>query len=472
VRKLRRLMVVVGLMCLPVSSGQAAASVPSGNHRTLPDVRVSHPANLEQSRESSFDLAPSVTVTSYLPIVLNNYCPPFAITDSIQSDMIQINADDAWLQCVQGAPGIIVAIIDTGVSLSHPDIAPNLISGASFVPYEPSAEDGEGHGSNVAGIVGASLNGIGVVGVAPRTHLLPVKVLDSDGSGYTSWVANGVVYAADHGAKILNLSLGGTEDDPVLRDAINYAADTKNSLVIVAAGNCGDYNYQGNGCSYMNQPVYPAAYSNVMAVAAVTSWDARASFSNVGDYVDIAAPGVNIYNTYKNGSYAYKSGTSQAAPHVAGLAALIWARYPQYSAAQVRALIQSTAVDLGATGWDAQFGWGRVDARAALNLVLSSAAPAATAGADRIELPPPQDRRDADIAPGRVLIKFQPGLTATSVISALSALSAVSIEGQIEPLNVQVLRVPVGQEWSWIDQLRALPGVEYVGPDYAVKLVR
>jgi subtilisin family serine protease len=222
----------------------------------------------------------------------------------------------------------------------------------------------------------------------------------------------------------------------------------------------------------MNQPAYPAAYSNVIAVAAVTWWDTRVSFSNVGDYVDIAAPGVSIYNTYKNGSYAYESGTSQATPHVAGLAALIWARYPNYTAAQVRALIQNTAVDLGATGWDAQFGWGRIDARAALNLALSNAAPVVTAGANRIELQPPKDHRDAAIAPGRVLIKFQPGYTTASIGRALSALSAVSIEGQIKTLKVQVLHVPVGQEWLLIDQLRALPGVEYVEPDYAIRLIR
>jgi subtilisin family serine protease len=474
--RLRRLIVIAGLMLAPVLSGQAASRTPSSDQWTLPDLRVSRPVNLDRSRESSFDLAPSVIVTSYLPIVMGNYCSSSTITDpafeSYQSDMRQINADDAWLQCAQGDPSVIVAVIDTGVSLSHPDLAPNLISGASFVPYEPSVEDGEGHGSNVAGIVGASLNGIGVVGVAPRTRLLPVKVLDSDGSGYNSWVANGVIYAADHSAKILNLSLGGPEDDQVLRDAINYAADTKNTLVIAAAGNCGDYNYQYNGCSYMNQPAYPAAYSNVIAVAAVTWWDTRVSFSNVGDYVDIAAPGVSIYNTYKNGSYAYESGTSQATPHVAGLAALIWARYPKYTAAQVRALIQNTAVDLGATGWDAQFGWGRIDARAALNLASSNAAPVVTAGANRIELQPPKDHRDADIAPGRVLIKFQPGYTTASISRALSVLSAVSIEGQIKTLNVQVLHVPVGQEWLLIDQLRALPGVEYVEPDYAVRLIR
>ena len=122
--------------------------------------------------------------------------------------------------------------------------------------------------------------------------------------------------------------------------------------MVASAGNCGDSSYYLNGCSYMNQPLYPAAYSNVMAVAAVSSSDVRASFSNQGSYVDIAAPGVSIYNTFKNGSYRSVSGTSQAAPHVAGLAALIWARHPTYTAAQVRTVIEDTAVDLGPAGWD------------------------------------------------------------------------------------------------------------------------
>jgi len=285
-----------------------------------------------------------------------------------------------------------------------------------------------------------------------------------------SWIASGITYAADL-AQILNLSLGGTSDSSTLRNAINYAANTKGRLVIAAAGNCGDYNYPYNGCTSMNQPSYPGAYSNVMAVAAVNSSDVKASFSNQGSYVDIAAPGVQIYNTYKNGGYIAESGTSQAAPHVAGQAALIWAKNPSYTAAQVRSAMETTAVDLGTTGWDDQYGWGRIDAWAALGLT-SVATVKTEAAAPRTEWTAPVDQRDAEIAPGRILIKFQSGIGAASVQQKLSAFRGVSIESQIPALDVQLLRVPAGEEWLLIDHLRALPGVEYAEPDYVIKLIR
>jgi hypothetical protein len=172
-----------------------------------------------------------------------------------------------------------------------------------------------------------------------------------------------------------------------------------------------------------------------------------------------------------NEGYTYESGTSQAAPHVAGLAALIWARNPTYTAAQVRSVIQLAAVDLGTAGWDQQYGWGRIDAPAALGLTLLDVTPVGEAKSARVGPPSRMDHREADIAPGRILVKFQSGLGAASVNQALDTLG-VSIESQVKALEVQVLRVPVGQEWTLIDQLRALPGVEYAEPDYAVRLIR
>jgi hypothetical protein len=467
------------LILSPVSYGQVAhSSSISQDALTLPNTPA-QPVSVGSVGQTDDGIAyvPQLRATgfftTYMPIIMNGYCTPFTISDPDfsprQFDMRQINADDAWLHCVQGDPKIIVAVIDTGVSQTHPDLAANLIPGASFVPSEPSVEDGQGHGSNVAGIVGAALNDFGVVGVAPRTGLLPVKVLSSSGSGYTSWVANGILYAANSGARILNLSLGGATDSQTLHDAVNYAANTKGVLVVSAAGNCGDSYYYLNGCSYINQPLYPAAYSNVMAVAAVNSSDVKASFSNQGSYVDIAAPGVSIYNAYKNGGYTYESGTSQAAPHVAGLAALIWARYPTYTAAQVRALIEDTAVDLGTAGLDPLYGRGRIDAHAALNLTLSQTAPKVNPAQAEM---PSGDQCEARIAPGRVLLKFKPGVSAASAQQTIGALKTVSIEGQIEALSVQSLRVPVGQEWLLIDQLRALPDVQYAEPDYAVWLIQ
>jgi len=409
---------------------------------------------------------------AYLPLAARNFypCTPPAITDpgfASQPDMLQINANDAWLQCVLGSPGIVVAIIDTGVDLDHPDLAANLIPGYDYVDDDAVPEDGHGHGSHVAGIAGSAINGVGVVGVAPNTHLLPVRVLDNSGSGSVFAMAGGITYAANN-AQILNLSLGTVNDGSTLRDAINYAANIRGRLVIASAGNCGGSNYAANGCSYQDQPSYPGAYSNVMAVAAVTISDTQASFSTEGAYVDIAAPGVSIYNTHKNGGYMSISGTSQAAPHVAGLAALIGARFPIYTTAQVRSAIESTAVDLGAPGTDIQFGAGRINVTPAVGLG-SVAVTAAAIAPVPVDLPPP-DHRDADFVPGRVLIKFKPEVSAAGIDPALSAFSEVSVEDRIDGLGVHRLRVPAGLEWQLIDQLRALPGVLYAEPDTIIRL--
>ncbi len=410
---------------------------------------------------------------TYLPLVARNFviCAPPVVADpgflASQPGMLQINVDDAWQQCALGGPGVAIAVIDSGADLDHPDLISNLISGYDYVDGDAVPEDGHGHGSHVAGIAGAAINGLGVVGVAPNTRLLPVRVLDDSGFGSLSGIVDGIRFAADN-AQILNLSLGSVNDTATLRDAIHYAANTKGRLVIAAAGNCGDLNYGANGCAYPDQPVYPGAYAEVMAVAAVTLSDAQASFSNQGGYVDIAAPGVSIYSTGKNGGYATRSGTSQAAPHVAGLAALIWARFPLYTAAQVRSAIEMTAVDLGAPGRDDQFGVGRIDALAA---IASGSAAAVSVEPVRIDLPPPPDDRQAEFVPGRVLVKFNPDAGAAGIDQLLSAFDGVTIESRIGELGIHLLRVPAGQEWRTIDRLRARPEAQYAEPDYVVRLV-
>jgi subtilisin family serine protease len=182
---------------------------------------------------------------------------------------------------------------------------------------------------------------------------MALKVLDAGGSGSYADVASAVTYAADHGAKIINLSLGGDYDSQTLHDAVIYAHNA-GCVLAAATGNDGG-------------PVvlYPAKYAEAMAVAATDSTDQRAGFSNYGPEVDVAAPGVNIYSTHLGGGYTYKDGTSMAAPHVAGLAALIWSAYPIYTNDQVESRIETTAVDLGDPGWDQYYGHGRIDAQAA-----------------------------------------------------------------------------------------------------------
>ena len=188
---------------------------------------------------------------------------------------------------------------------------------------------------------------------------MPVKVLDEYGSGWYSDVAAGIVYAADHGAKIINVSLGGSALSQTLCDAVAYASRTTGALVVAAAGNTG------------GSVLYPAACDHVLAVAATDLEDQRPYFSNFGPQIDLAAPGVNIYSTwYQTGlqvsGYFTKTGTSMASPQVAGVAALVWSRWPAWTPDQVAQRLLDTAVDLGEPGWDAYTGWGRLDAAAAV----------------------------------------------------------------------------------------------------------
>ena len=221
-------------------------------------------------------------------------------------------------------------------------------------------QDDNGHGTHVAGIAAAATNnGIGVAGVAWGAQIMPVKVLDEYGSGWLSDVAAGIVYASDQGAKIINVSLGGSTLSQTLCDAVAYASQTTGALVVAAAGNTG------------GAVLYPAACDHVLAVAATDRADQRAYFSNLGPQVDLAAPGVDIYSTwYQSGlqasGYFTKSGTSMATPQVAGVAALVWSRWPTWTPDQVAQRLLDTALDLGEPGWDAYTGWGRLDAAAAV----------------------------------------------------------------------------------------------------------
>jgi len=264
-----------------------------------------------------------------------------------------IGAEQAW-GITHGSPDILVGVVDTGADFSHPDLAGKLVAGWDFVNNDNDPADDNGHGTHVSGIIAADTNnGIGVAGVGFDTRVLVVKSLNAHGSGYYSTIAQGITYAVDHGARIINLSLRGTVPSSVLQDAVNYAA-SKGVLVVAAAGNDGS-----------SAPVYPASYPQVLAVAA-TDWnDQRWSISNFGDFVDLAAPGVGIYSTDWAGGagpYASRSGTSMAAPHVSAVAALVLAVNPNLSADGVRNILESTAQDLGDPGRDPYYGYGRVDA--------------------------------------------------------------------------------------------------------------
>jgi subtilisin family serine protease len=285
---------------------------------------------------------------------------------------------------------VIIAIVDSGLSLEHPDLANQLWRNPDEVPENGIDDDGNGkvddvwgwrfyhrwdgqsyvpaqdnevlddygHGTHVAGIAGAEIdNNVGIAGMAGGGRLMAIKVLDQYGTGWYFDIAQGIVYAVDNGAQIINLSLGGRPPSEALQAAVDYAY-AKGVLVVAASGNDG------------GPVLYPAACERALAVAATDADDVRPSFSNYGPQVDLAAPGTTIYSTWpwREGYWA-QSGTSMATPHVAGLAALIWSVYPELSVIETSETITSTARDVNENslpGWDEYLGWGRIDAGRAL----------------------------------------------------------------------------------------------------------
>ena len=228
-----------------------------------------------------------------------------------QWGMTKIQAPQAW-DITKGSPSASIAILDTGIDIGHPDLAGKIITSVNF-GNSTTVDDLDGHGTHVAGIAAAiTMNGVGVAGVGRDCSLMNVKVMSDDGTGYYSWLAEGIIWAADNGANVINISVGGTDPSSVLEDAVNYAWN-KGVVVVAAAGNNGS-----------TAAFYPAYYTNAMAVGATDANDAMPSWSNRGDWVDVAAPGDYIYSCVPGAQYGYKFGTSMASPHVAGLAALVF----------------------------------------------------------------------------------------------------------------------------------------------------
>jgi type VII secretion-associated serine protease mycosin len=259
--------------------------------------------------------------------------------------------------------GITVAVVDTGVKSSHPDLSGNILTGTDYVAPGTSANDENGHGTHVAGIIAALYNnGRGIAGMAPRAKVLPVRVLDRNGSGTSANVAKGIIYAADRGAKVINLSLGSTQSSSAMQSAVAYAI-SKNVLVVAAAGN--------RGCGLLGAPTeYPAAYPGVVGVAGVTQSLQRASFSSCGSWVDVAAPGQGIISTMIRSSvglgcsssadYCTLNGTSFSTPYVAAAGALAIAERG-WSQSTVASRLQSTATDLSPSGKDKNTGAGFIN---------------------------------------------------------------------------------------------------------------
>ncbi len=263
---------------------------------------------------------------------------------SRQPQLTLLNASEGWDILTGGGP--IVAIVDSGIA-SHPDL-PALESGYNFIDNNAGAGDTQGHGTQVAGILGAKGNNkTGIAGVNWNARIMPVKITNTT-SVYAASVAQGIIYAAKNGAKVINLSLGFTTDSAVLRDAVNYAYN-EGCVIVAASGN--------NGASSLH---YPARYDNVLAVGATGDGASRYSSSNYGAGLDVVACHT-FYTTTSSGAYASAAGTSIAAPQVAALASLLLELKPGASPSEIYQLIRNGAKDIGAPGFDQETGYGLID---------------------------------------------------------------------------------------------------------------
>ncbi|PWU52823.1 hypothetical protein DLJ46_02285 [Micromonospora globispora] len=293
-----------------------------------------------------------------------------AYVDGDQSYLNTVRLPQAWDR-TKGSTSQIIAVVDTGVNTAHPDLTGRTVAGYNAITPGASPADDNGHGTMVAGIAAANTNnGIGVAGAAWTARIMPVKVLDADGSGNDSDVAEGIVWAADHGAKIINMSLGGPDESSVLHDAVVYATG-KGAVIVVAAGNEGDGRAQ-----------YPASYPEVISVAATDATGKLTDFSSYGDWIDVAAPGTGIVSTGLGSDYYIGDGTSFSAPIVSGAAALVRTLYPSLTPSQVLSVICKTARDAGPRGIDPYYGWGVLDAYAAVGGSWTTDFPAPSLGAN------------------------------------------------------------------------------------------
>jgi subtilisin len=282
---------------------------------------------------------------------------PSPQAETVPIGVSQIKAAPAW-GCSRGK-GIKVAVLDTGIDWTHPDIGPNFKGSVSFVPGE-TAMDGNSHGTHCAGTIGAPINGVGVVGVAPEVSLYAVKVLSNAGSGQWSWLIAGLNWCIQNRIHIASMSLGG-DSAPVALEAMCNSAFGAGVLLVAAAGNAGPQ---------MGTVNVPGRYKNVIAVSAIDSSNVVASFSSRGPEVEICAPGVNVLSTVPGGLYGNKSGTSMACPHVSGSAAVIWGAHRFASNVQIWNLLGGTADNFGLPGWDPLYGYGRVDVEQAADALV------------------------------------------------------------------------------------------------------
>lgn len=289
-------------------------------------------------------------------IFLQNEQPNDLLYSRYQWNLPAIQTEEGW-QLSHGKKSVTIAVIDSGVDLDHPDLVHRLQKGYNVLADNDIPQDDNGHGTHVAGIIASEPNNHeGIAGITWFNPIMPIKALNNEGYGTSFDVAKGIRWAVDHGAKVINLSLGNYQTSTLLQEAVRYAYD--HDVVLVAAS--------GNDRS--SQPSFPAAYPEVLSVGAINPDGSSAEYSNYGTYLDVVAPGTNIPSTFLGHHYAALSGTSMAAPHVSALAGLIRSLNPKLTNKQVMQIITRTTVDLGPIGKDAYFGHGLINVYRALEL--------------------------------------------------------------------------------------------------------
>ncbi len=359
---------IVGFDCADLAErlerlGQAVeALLPAGTDWPGPEVlfdqvaRLRLPVPLETDRVLDLIRATGLAAYAEVDEVRRAYDQPNDPYYGQQWQYGAISAEGGW-DVTHGSGSVTIAVIDTGIDYDHPDLSGKVLSGRNYVDGSYDPYDDNGHGTHVAGLAAAMTdNGVGVAGVDWSARILPLKVLDSSGSGYDSDIASAIRYAADSGAEVINMSLGSSSSSYTLLSAVTYAYG-KGVTIVAAAGN--------DGTSSVS---YPAAYSGVIAVGAIDSSGSRADFSNYGSKLDLMAPGVSVLSTYANGAYQKMSGTSMASPIVAGAACMVLAAFPDYAGKpdDVAAKLTSTATDMGTPGFDTGYGYGKLNLNAAV----------------------------------------------------------------------------------------------------------
>lgn len=294
-------------------------------------------------------------------IAMPNYIPNDPSIGSAWH-LSKISAPEAWDTTI-GSSQIIIAIADTGTDEAHPDLAAHLIPGWNFYNNNSDTRDVYGHGTKVAGAAAAIIgNGIGSSGICGNCKIMPLRIAAPSGSATHSTITNAITYAANKGAKVVNISFGSaaspTWRSSTIRSAAQYMYN-KGGVVVFSAGN--------ETTSYTD-----TAQPHMLIVGATDSNDALAYFSNTGTMIDVVAPGISIFTSTNGGSYAQVNGTSFSAPITAGLAGLIYSINPSFTASKVRDLIKKGADDLGYSGWDPKFGWGRINAATSIAMARGS----------------------------------------------------------------------------------------------------